>query len=269
MAKESKISWCDATMNFWIGCTKVSPGCRSCYAKTLAERYGWVKWGKGEPRYRTSKTYWRQPLNWNRHCEKNGTTRRVFTNSLADWLDPEVSIEWFVEMLDIIRRTPRLSWLLLTKRPELFNRRMSDARDYLKAGVATDQISWMASWADHVMAPPNVWIGASAENQEWLDRRMPDLYEIPAGVHFISAEPLLGPLELDRWILDPIIPLIDFVIVGGESGPDARPMDPAWARSIRDQCKVSGVAFWMKQMSGKTRPLPEVPLDLRIQQFPK
>jgi len=276
MAENSKIEWCDHTFNPWEGCTKVSPGCANCYAEARNARFSGgmaTLWGKGKPRRRTSAANWRQPLKWNRaeegvmvsHAEFVANRRpRVFCASLADWLDDEVPVEWLADLLDLIRRTPNLDWLLLTKRPENWDRRVYEVRiAAMKGDTARDDAiyaftdSWMIG-----SAPGNVWIGTSVEDQQRADERIPHLLRIPARVRFLSCEPLLGPVKLTTIIKDGIgrdalrvndasmgepERHVDWVICGGESGPGARPMRPDWARSLRDQCAAAGVAFFFKQ----------------------
>lgn len=238
--KDSKISWTDHTFNFVIGCSKVSPGCSNCYADALAQRYGWAKWGPGQPRHRTSAAYWKQPIAWDREAQKTNTRPRIFCASLADWLDDEVPILWFVALLQLIHKTTHLDWLLLTKRPQNWRPRM-------EAAVATGLQNW--NWLKGE-APENVWIGTSVENQEWADKRIPALLKIPARIRFLSCEPLLGPLDILPQIARVGITRIDWVIVGGESGPNARPMNLDRARSIRDQCAAAKVPFFFKQVGG-------------------
>lgn len=238
MGEGSKIEWTDHTFNGWIGCTKVSPGCANCYAEAYAARYKRAVWGPGQPRSRTSVANWRLPLRWNREAEAAGKRARVFCSSLADWLDPEVPAEWLRDLLELVATTGSLDWLLLTKRPELFRERMDavlalDRRD----GTLADL------WSIHGLAPSNVWLGTTVEDQQRADERVPMFAQIPARVHFLSCEPLLGPVTIDpRWM-----PHIDWVIAGGESGPDARPMHPEWARELRDQAQSAGAAFLFKQ----------------------
>lgn len=233
--ENSKIEWTHHTFNPWIGCTKVSPGCLHCYAETLMDtRYGRVKWGKGQPRARTGKDNWRKPRQWNRAAEGAEERPRVFCASLADWLDHEVPIEWLVDLLDLIRQTPNLDWLLLTKRPELWKPRLTTAH-------AASGLGMIDAWLDGV-PPANVWIGTSAEDQTRWDERMPILMNIPARVRFVSAEPLVGPIYMGE--LRP-----DWLIVGGESGPGARPMKRDWVDVLCDQCD-DRTAFHFKQWGG-------------------
>jgi protein gp37 len=128
MAETTNIEWATSTFNGWIGCTKVSPACRGCYAADYGHRFG-VEWGKGKPRRRTSEGKWREPLTWNRKAAREGTRPRVFCSSLADWLDDEVPAEWLADLLSLVAETPHLDWLLLTKRPHLWRERLDAALD--------------------------------------------------------------------------------------------------------------------------------------------
>lgn len=301
--KDSKIEWCDHTFNPWIGCTKVSPGCANCYAEARDQRFaGGAHWGKGAPRQRTSEANWKQPLRWNKTekwdcpaCATSHTTEiqpvgtlwechctephfgcherrpRVFCASLADWLDDEVPLEWLADLLSLIRSTPNLDWLLLTKRPENWESRIAPLANFRDFG--SDQFLWELKWLALGIAPSNVWIGTTVEDQERADQRIPELLEIPAKVRFLSCEPLLGPLNLEpafsfiRDVHHKDAP-IHWVICGGESGPNARPMHPDWAMSLRDQCAEAQTAFFMKQMGGSRKPFPEIPHDLIAKEFP-
>lgn len=248
--QNSKIEWTDHTFNPWIGCTKISPGCQHCYAESFALRFNAAQWGPQGERKRTSPAYWRHPLSWNRKnwmqcldcgarfqsntsnisftmCDGCGssniepTRARVFCASLADVFEdrPEL-IPWRAELFDLIANTPNLDWLLLTKR--------------------TENIRRLWPWTGHCPAT-NIWLGASIENQEQVHKRIPELLLAPSSVHFLSCEPLLGPIELTA------ISQIDWIIAGGESGPHARPMHPDWPRSLRDQCAAANVPFFFKQ----------------------
>jgi protein gp37 len=167
---------------------------------------------------------------WNAEAVIARVRRRVFCASMADVFEDRVELRPVREKLwNLIAQTPALDWLLLTKRPENFIQ--------------------LAPWRDRW--PPNVWAGVTAENQLWADRRIPLLLRLPAVVRFVSCEPLLGRLDLGRWIQEN--KRIDWVIAGGESGHKARPMNPEWARSLRDQCAKSGVPFHFKQW-GHWRP---------------
>ena len=177
---------------------------------------------------------------------------RVFCASLADWLDPEWPAEVLADMLALIAQTPELDWLLLTKRPQLWQERVTVA---MAGCFDEDPLTLMESWLGGD-PPSNVWIGTSVEDQARAEERIPRLLEIPARVRFLSCEPLLGLVDLGlddpiRYVqaggLPPPDPIVHWVIAGGESGPGARPMHPAWARSLRDQCVEAGVAFHFKQ----------------------
>lgn len=233
VGENSAIEWTDHTMNFWVGCTKVSPACDHCYAEAWAKRTGQAYlWNGG--RKRTAPANWRKPHKW--------SDARVFTNSLADFFDNRVPDKWRHDAWDVIKYTPTLTWMILTKRPQ-------NIPEMLPA-------DWASGWH-------NVWLGITAENQEEYDRRARHLYKVPAAVRFISYEPAIGPLELDN-----DAPL-DWVICGGESGPGARPMAFAWAREMRDQCKRQGICFFMKQIGGKRKPFLPIPDDLMVREFPR
>jgi protein gp37 len=261
MGAETKIEWCDKTFNAWVGCTKVSPACDHCYAEAWARRSGQVEWGNA-PRKRTSENYWNQPLKWNRWCEQNGVRHKVFCCSLADVFDNQADWRWRAELWTMIAATPHLDWLLLTKRPQNITKMLPHAYQMTVSAL----IPW--PW-------PNVWLGTTVENQEEADRRIPQLLAVPAAKHFLSCEPLLGPVDLTRyivqgWVSDSPTPSeIDWVICGGESGSGARTMVSTWARSLRDQCNAAGVAFFMKQMGGTSkRSMAPIPDDLMVREFP-
>jgi protein gp37 len=274
--KNSHIEWTDHTFNPWIGCTKVSPGCAHCYAEARDQRFAEGKhWGEGAPRQRTSESNWRQPLKWNREAARaeemdHGTGAslrrpRVFCASLADWLDDEVPIEWLADLLRLIQATPNLDWLLLTKRPENWAARFNEVRLLLNSVPNSNPFFfWLVGWIDGT-PPANVWVGTSVEDQARADDRIPKLLQIPACIRFLSCEPLLERIGLYEWLFDPtpetrtfegrrqmkVVAKADsglhWVIAGGESGANARPMHPKWARSLRDQCAAAGVPFFFKQ----------------------
>ncbi len=271
MAKNSNIEWTDHTFNGWRGCTKVSPGCANCYAEKLVTQRLNGEWGPGRPRQLASDAMWREPLKWNAEAAarieslRPGMSRvdapltrpRVFCSSLADWLDDEVPVEWLARLMRLIAVTPHLDWLLLTKRPQNFRARLNAAYSAPGMGSGKPEMDWLWHWANgYGCVPANVWIGTSVEDQKRADERIPELLKIPARVRFLSCEPLLGPvslggtgfqIDMGRRLSDPVTTNIHWVIVGGESGPDARPMHPAWARSLRDQCAAAGVPFFFKQ----------------------
>jgi protein gp37 len=220
MAKHSRIEWTHHTFNPWWGCVKVSPACRHCYAESWARRFGMELWGKTELRRPVSDEYWKQPMKWNKEAQKSGQRRRVFCASMADLFEGRADLhQWREKLWPLIEATSFLDWLLLTKRPQNVQR----------------MVPWAADW------PANVWLGTTAENQKYADIRIPNLLAARARVHFISAEPLLGPLSLTKFSG------IDWVIAGGESGRSARPTDPEWVRNLRDECKQSNIAFHFKQ----------------------
>ncbi len=264
MGENSSIEWTDHTFNPWMGCTKVSPGCTNCYAeRDMDHRYHKVKWGKGSPRVRTSPANWQKPRQWNAAAGKAGRRDRVFCASLADVFDEEVPMTWRRDLCALIQECQNLDWLLLTKRPQnvlpLLDECMTSGTKGSGAGA-----EWLQSLGKHV------WLGTTVEDQTRADERIPHLLAIPASIRFLSCEPLLGPVDLSRWLWiewsevcagwaegplraarmfdggsDPRG--IHWIIAGGESGPEARPMHPEWATELRDQAKAAGVAFLFKQ----------------------
>ncbi len=221
MGRHSAIEWTDHTFNPWWGCVKVSPACAHCYAEAWAKRVGLDLWKENSPRRFFSDRHWNEPLAWDRAASRERVRRRVFCASMADVFEVRDDlISWRKKLWDLIENTPHLDWLLLTKRPE----------------NAQSAVPWGPRW------PTNVWLGTTVENQEWARRRIPHLAKAPAAVRFLSCEPLLGPLDLSPWISS-----IQWVIVGGESGPHARPLDPKWVRALRDQVTGAKVAFHFKQ----------------------
>lgn len=323
MGDQSAIEWCDSTFNPWIGCTRVGPGCDHCYAEAMMDtRLGRVEWGAGKARKRTSAANWRKPLTWDGQafyqCSRCGwrgddstmaiadgggwcprcmdsdgavlepASRRVFCASLADVFDNEVDPAWRADLFELIAATPRLDWLLLTKR-------IGNAREMMEI-ASTGARMMGAEWP-----LPNVWLGATVVNQAEADRDIPKLLAVPARVRFLSIEPMLGEIKLQLRVghryadydgtsdcangcgcwagpfrsggpagVDPLGACpkgklgIDWIICGGESGPGARPMHPDWARLLRDQCATAGVPFFMKQMTKKA----EIPGDLQVREFP-
>ena len=225
MAEITKIEWADHTFNPWIGCTKISPACDNCYAEErMGQRLKRVQWGAGEARSRTVKSNWRKPLTWNRKAEKAETRPFVFCASLADVFDNEVDPTWRSDLFDLIEATPQLVWLLLTKR-----------------------IGNVLNMIDRAL-PQNVAIGATIANQEEYDRDNQKLRLVKERLDplftFGSFEPLLGPITLDAFAPD-------WIIVGGESGSNARPMDLDWARDIREQSADLQRIFNFKQVGGR------------------
>ena len=237
MGRNSSIEWTHHTFNPWIGCTKVSAGCQFCYAEEqMDKRWGKVKWGPAGTRVRTSPAYWTQPMAWDKAAANAGERHRVFCASLADVFEERSDlVDWRAELTHLIRRCRNLDWLLLTKRPGRVNA-------LLKEATGWEPQHWLHD-------NRHVWIGTSVEHQDAAYERVPQLLGINAAVRFLSLEPLLGPVDLHRSIgglwLGP--DGIGWGIVGGESGPHARPMSPAWARQLRDQLVGAGVPFLFKQ----------------------
>ena len=265
MAENSAIEWTDHTFNGWIGCTKVGPGCDHCYAEALATTRLGVPWGPGAPRRRTAASTWKQPRRWNNRAVALGLRQRVFCSSLADVFDNEVPAEWRTDLFQLIRETPQLDWLLVTKR----------------IGNAAKMVEAAGGW------PTNVWLGATIVDQAEANRDIPKLLATPGPrFRFLSMEPLLGQVNLEEawhgenalsgecwgdcaWCTNGHPPLyncqrgrqegghwfdhptgrsgLDWIIVGGESGPGARPMHPDWVILLRDQCEAAGVPFLFKQ----------------------
>lgn len=267
MGETTAISWCRHTFNPWIGCTKVSPACDGCYAEALMDlRYGRVQWGPHGERIRTAETNWKQPLKWDRAAAKAGERPFVFCASLADVFDNQVQSEWRNDLFDLIKKTPNLVWLLLTKRPQNIIE-MSEAAGGL---------------------PLNAAIGTTVEDQKRADMNVPHLLvaktRLKPAFAFLSCEPLLGPIDLCHIpftsgdqrhkqdaltgeallyaigkdgnpdmtvrVSEPRLARIDWVITGGETDQGkhkARPTHPQWFRSLRDQCAAHGVAYHHKQ----------------------
>ena len=215
MAQGSSIEWTDATWNPVTGCTKVSPGCKNCYALRMANRLH----AMGQPRYRNNfqttlhEDLLTKPLHWK-------TPRMIFVNSMSDLFHPDVDADFISAIFETMGRASWHTFQILTKRSE-------------RLLELANSLPWFE----------NVWMGVSVENQKYV-HRVRHLKNVPASVRFLSVEPLLGPI--------PRLPLsgIDWVIVGGESGPRCRPMDPSWARQIRDRCIAYNVPFFFKQWGG-------------------
>lgn len=221
LGERSKIEWTDHTFNPWWGCTKVSEACKHCYAEAWAKRVGRDVWGPKVPRRMMSENHWRQPHLWNKKAAKAGRRDRVFCASMADVFEErDELIDARSNLFALIEATPALDWLLLTKRPHAITR--------------------LSPWGDDW--PENVWLGTTVELQKRADEALPLLLDIPARVRFISAEPLLGPLDLSRYIYG-----LDWVITGGESGPKARPASPSWFRQLLNTCMAADVPFHFKQ----------------------
>lgn len=251
------ISWADLTFNGWMGCTKVGPACDGCYAEDLmgtqGSRLKRVGWGPGEPRLRTSPGNWAKPLRWQRVAAAAGVSLTVFCLSLGDWADKEVDDQWRLDLAEVIRRTPNLRWLLLTKRiPNV----AAMLRAMFPEGV-----------------PANVWLGITVVTQAEVDRDLPRAIATKKALGikrlFLSMEPLIEAVTIrPEWLAD-----VDQIIVGGESGKHPRRMPRAWARSLLAQCRASGhTRFHYKQDSAadapKTYDDPSTfPPDLQVREF--
>jgi protein gp37 len=233
------------TWNPTTGCDRVSPGCDNCYALRQSARLKLM----GSPKYQTDgraetsgpgfglathTTELHKPFTWNH-------PHRVFVNSMSDLFHDAVDRYFLVEVFAVMARTPQHTYQILTKRHARM-RSIVGARSFageVTALIEQSTIPWPL---------PNVWLGVSAEDQKWANTRIPSLLDTPAAVRFVSAEPLLGPIRMTRFLHGPT--RLDWVITGGESGPDHRPFDEGWARSIRDECNLARVAFFHKQHGG-------------------
>jgi protein gp37 len=215
MATNSHIEWTDATWNPVTGCTKISPGCKHCYAERLANRLKLM----GQENYRNGFEVTLQPqmlelpLRWK-------TPKRIFVNSMSDLFHEDVPLAYIKDVFKVMQHAYWHQYQILTKRSG-------------RLRELSGQLPWH----------PQIWMGVSVENEDYVER-IDHLCQTGAHVKFLSLEPLLGPLRKLR------LRGIDWVIVGGESGPGARPMDPAWVTDIRDQCARFGVAFFFKQWGG-------------------
>lgn len=259
MKRTTTIAWTHHTVNFWWGCTKVSPACTHCYAEEIGARFGPklfgqpVQWGAGKPRFERLEAARAECLKLQRQAHESGKPILVFVNSMSDWLDDEVPIEWLAYLLETLHRCPNVRFQLLTKRPENWRDRLMYALGYCLMKPASESAAIRDSISEWVggKAPQNLWIGTTVENQDYANKRIPHLLEIPAKVRFLSCEPLLGPVDLshlrqgdNQWF-----PLqhLHWVIAGGESGGKSRPSHPDWFRSLRAQCAGHCVPFFFKQ----------------------
>jgi len=229
MGKNSKIEWTNHTFNPWWGCVRVSHACEHCYAENWAKRVGSKVWGISAERRFFGEKHWAEPLKWNDNAARLKVRQRVFCASMGDIFEERQDLDqWRCRLWTLIERTPNLDWLLLTKRPQNIKKTVP-----------------FTCW------PTNVWLGTTVESQRWADERLPYLADIPANVRFVSAEPLLGALDLDAFLST----TVNWVIAGGESGPKARPSNPEWFRDLMRQCTEKGVPFHFKQW-GDWAPLP-------------
>lgn len=299
MGDSTTIEWVGEngkTFNPWIGCEKISAGCKNCYASVdtyarVSASRGLPLWGSGSTRHRTSTANWKKPLAWNKRAKMSREITehllrtegralphdrpRVFCASLADVFEggrPELDA-WRADLWRLIEQCDELDWLLLTKQPE--NVRKMVPWEWIGRGACEEckgnGYAFGEALCGHCPGcngedfarapkwPSYVWLGTTVENQAMADERIPHLLRVPASVRFVSIEPLLGPVDLTATPAGDVLcrcagcmtmtpdARISWVIVGGESGPGARPMHPDWVRSIRDQCVAAGVPFFFKQ----------------------
>ncbi len=258
MGTTTTIRWTDKTYNPWIGCQVVTEAeCGDCYAKRWAHRHHLDVWGPLTTSARHLTKTGRDPLTWNAQAASEGRRFKVFCASLADVFEPHPDVaQARLRLWHLIEETPCLDWQLLTKRPKFIKRLVPAA--------------WLTHW------PAHVWIGTSVGIQAAAAKRIPYLVEIPAPVRFLSCEPLVEPVTLLPWLANG---RIDWVICGGYSGAEHRPMELAWARALKAECDAGGVAFFMKQLgtvyakehglrNWKGEEIAEFPEDLRVQSFP-
>lgn len=294
----TKIEWTEVTWNPVTGCTPVSPACEHCYARRMAKRLA----GRGgypaaphEFDVTIHSKRLSEPLAWK-------TPRRVFVVSMGDLFHAHVPDEFIYKIFAIMALCPEHTFQILTKRPQRMAQIIngvffSSQVDRIKTDLMSTIMSDQGRSVDAYIGEEgyfengylkNVWIGVTAENQEQADRRIPVLLQIPAAVRFVSVEPMLGRLDLTRWLTATTgqhwqeghpespyperpggytewWPCLNWVICGGETGPGARPMHPDWARSLRDQCAVAGVPFFFKKMGSAWS--GETPPDLLVREY--
>lgn len=245
MAETTAISWTDATFNPWIGCAKVSPGCDHCYAEvSTPSRTMKISWGAQQARKRTSTSNWQLPVRWNNLHDhfsvQHGRRRRVFCASLADVFDNRVDPQWRNDLWTLVRSTPNLDWLILTKR--------------ISNVVSMLPLDWGDGYG-------NVWLGISVVNQVEAERDIPKLLATSAKVRWLSMEPLLEAVTFDGLFSNPnnmrhstnVLEELNWVVLGGESGVHARQLQTEWVETIRDQCSTVDVPFFFKQWGGSTK----------------
>lgn len=258
MGLTTTIAWTDRTHNVWIGCKKVTEEeCGDCYALRWAKRQGMDVWGSLSTSNRHLTKTHDNPRTWNKEAQQEGKRIKVFCASLSDVFEPHPQVaEARRRLWRLIEETPSLDWQLLTKRPK-----------FIRSLVPP---SWLQTW------PAHMWIGASVGTQSAAAKRLPYLLDLPAPMLFLSCEPLVEAITLAHWLAEK---KITWVICGGYSGAQHRPMRLSWARSLRDECKEYGVAFFMKQLGSvyarehglhdwKGEDIREFPEDLHIRAFP-
>jgi len=257
---KTSIEWTDASWNPIVGCTEVSPGCANCYAarlaatrlrhvseyETLAESISDSPNERKNPRWTGEVRFLperlEEPLHWRK-------PRKIFVCDMGDLFHEKVTDQWLFAVFGVMGGASQHTFQVLTKRPERMQR-------FLNMPIIKEKfLRAFSRWP-----LPNVWLGVSVENQHFADERIPLLLQTPAAVRWISCEPLLGPVDLrapTEFVRPWLDKGIDWVVCGGESGPNARPMHPDWARSLRDQCQAAGVPFFFKQW-GEWAPMGEI-----------
>lgn len=242
MAEITEIAWTDCTFNPWEGCEKVGPGCDFCYAEARDQRFtGGLLWGPDAQRRVMADSNWSKPKKWNRRASENRIPLKVFCGSICDWADKKAPDGQRERLWGLVRETPMLRWQLLTKRAPNIKRFLPD------------------DWGDGY---DNVWLGVTVENRKHGLARIDHLRQIPAKVRFLSVEPLiedLGEINLAG---------IHWVIVGGESGPFARPLDVAWVARVRSQCEEQGIPFFFKQWGGRRNKAGCLLNGVEVKQWP-
>jgi protein gp37 len=306
MGEATGIQWTTHTFNPWIGCTRVSRACDECYAdrgsRRLGAQHGLKLWDEGSSRFFTGASYWKQPATWNRKAARAGVRARVFCASYADVFEdrPELLVPR-ARLFGVVADTPWLDWLFLTKRPQNADFMWRVAQIGERPGLAlVEESPWL----------PNIWLGTTVEGEDERKQRVWELAKVPAVVRFVSCEPLLElpyfgrdlmicenwktedslqgppwcpPWPKFKWKAQALVGAgyrrpFDWMIIGGESGPKARPFDPDWARNLVAQCRAAGVAPFVKQMGENPVGLKlrdrhggewdEWPEDLRIREYP-
>lgn len=300
MAARSKIEWTEMTWNVVTGCNKVSQGCKFCYAEVMHKRLMSMEESKVKKGLikESDRKYSRPFLDGAFPHEPSLTIplhmkkpRMIFVNSMSDLFHESVPFEFIAKVFYAMRLSKRHTYQVLTKRPDRMLEFLSHVRYnkysfcYTHNGNPTKLYGGdgeIVCWKDEFPLK-NVWLGVSVEDQKTADERIPILLQVPAAVRWLSAEPLLGKINLFNYLTSTYndrqdengrnkwaVPHLDWVVAGGESGKGARPMHPDWVRSIRDQCKVAGVPFYMKQIceNGRKINYEDFPKDLKIREYP-
>jgi protein gp37 len=282
VADGSTIEWTEATWSPTTGCDMISPGCDNCYALTLAKRLkamGSAKYQTdGDPRtsgpgfgLAVHEGALTVPLRWRK-------PRRIFVNSMSDLFHDKVSDEFIARVFAVMAATPHHTYQLLTKRHGRMRSLVggTDGSGYRLLEATTDEQTAQTLY-DAPWPLPNVWLGVSIEDQQWAGIRIPALLDTPAAVRWLSCEPLLGPVSLVRWLnggFGNVAPAdLDWIVVGGESGPGARPLELAWVRHLVEECQAAGVAPFVKQLGSRWgrhhHDIEVFPPDLQVREYPQ